>query len=179
MALIRRLPSPPSPSFDKCDQQTVPPAGDCDQPAEKEAQPASRERRERKPITLTTSVVSTINEIGIVAHNMLIDNRNFGSGYYAKETPRTADFISRTLPRLHEAISDRVAYAAGIVEQNMQAFEESLDALCLVEERLAALSPELRAALNLVEALSEARKSLNIEEAPPPPSLSKPAGPNF
>ncbi len=178
MALIRRLPSP-SPSLGACDRQATPPDEDCDQLADKEAPPASKKRRERAPITLATSVVSTINDIGIVAHNMLINNRNFASGYYAREAPRTADFIRRTLPPLHDAISDRVEYAAGVVEQNMQAFEASLDAMCLVEERLAAISPELRNTLNLAEALSAVRKSLNMEEAQPPLPPSKPAGPSI
>lgn len=56
-----------------------------------------------------------------VVRNMLVDNQNMRPGadgepsYYARETPRTADFLARRLPSLAGHVLDRIETVTEIV----------------------------------------------------------------
>jgi hypothetical protein len=124
-------------------------------------------QRKRPVPTLTSAIASVVTDISTVATNMLIKNTNIKSGYYARETPRTTDFLDKTLPRLHEAIVDRTEYATRIVTENMEEFEKSLDMLEDIEKALQAIPEDQLKALGLDDCLMKIGRFMSNEQADP------------
>jgi hypothetical protein len=95
--------------------------------------------------------------------NLLVNNRNFASDYYATNTPSTRDFIRHVLPRWHEGITDRLDELQALVKREMPEHDAGpmisvakvKDLLALHREALADFAPASIALAQLDAALNE------------------------
>ena len=64
--------------------------------------------RTRTPPTPAEIVSSSMQSLERAVRNLLVDNKNFASGHYAAEFPRTAEFIAQPLKGMAEHIIGKI-----------------------------------------------------------------------
>jgi hypothetical protein len=86
------------------------------------------ERRTRQGLTMADVIRDQFTQLNRLVTNLLVENRNFESRYYADNVKTTSQFIREVLPTWHEGITSKIEAVQQLVSRELTTFEQDGDA---------------------------------------------------